>query len=193
MRSSGVRPRRLGLSGGRTAHAAYRELYRGRCPADQEVARQNARVVCPIATVRVLCRILSRAIAERDGGLKRSDTGKATGQKLLLRRPCRVTGMNRKTAPSWVNGHRQSPHVAREPSGENCCEDPGHDQVYVHAWAGLRPKAYTHLTRGIRRPHSIARGTLVLVDVSRLSRPTLEPRMLWLWWHGQGEPDLALL
>ena len=47
--------------------------------------------------------------------------------------------------------------------------------------------------RGSRRARPIVRGTLVLVEATRLPRPTREARMLWLWWHGAGEPDLDLL
>jgi hypothetical protein len=38
-------------------------------------------------------------------------------------------------------------------------------------------------------------GTLILVEVKRLPRGERrrEPRVLWLWWHGEGEPDLDLL
>jgi hypothetical protein len=65
--------------------------------------------------------------------------------------------------------------------------------VRVRAWAKLHPKTQDHSTRGTRRPRPIVRGTLVLVEVSRLPRPTREPRKLWLWWAGSGEPDLDLL
>jgi hypothetical protein len=35
----------------------------------------------------------------------------------------------------------------------------------------------------------------VLVEVERLPRGERrrQPRVLWLWWHGEGEPDLGLL
>jgi hypothetical protein len=38
-------------------------------------------------------------------------------------------------------------------------------------------------------------GALILVEVERLPRGERrrEPRVLWLWWHGEGEPDLDLL
>lgn len=36
----------------------------------------------------------------------------------------------------------------------------------------------------------MVRGTLVLVEVSRLPRPTQPPKQLWLWWAGPGAPDL---
>ncbi len=42
-------------------------------------------------------------------------------------------------------------------------------------------------------PKRVVRGTLVLVEVTHLPRPTREPRMLWLWWSGPGEPHPDLL
>src|SRR3712207_9047312 len=63
-------------------------------------------------------------------------------------------------------------------------EDPGYGSVRVRAWSGVHPKTQDHPTRGTRRPRPIVRGTLVLVEVTHLPRPTREPRMLWLWWHG---------
>ena len=43
------------------------------------------------------------------------------------------------------------------------------------------------------RPRPIVRGTLVLVEVERLPRPTRPPKELWLWWAGPGELDLDLV
>lgn len=34
---------------------------------------------------------------------------------------------------------------------------------------------------------------MVLVEVQRLPGHSREPKALWLWWHGPGEPDLDLL
>jgi hypothetical protein len=79
------------------------------------------------------------------------------------------------------------------PSAEHSCEDSGYGSVRVRAWADLHPKTHNHPTRGSRKPRPIVRGTLVLVEVTQLPRPTREPRMLWLWWHGPGEPNLDLL
>ncbi len=79
------------------------------------------------------------------------------------------------------------------PSAEHRSEDAGYGSVRVRAWAMLHPKTQDHPTRGTRRPRPIVRGTLVLVEVGRLPRPTREPRALWLWWSGSGEPDLGLL
>jgi hypothetical protein len=41
----------------------------------------------------------------------------------------------------------------------------------------------------------VVRGTVVLLEVGRLPRGERwrKPKALWLWWHGEGEPDLELL
>jgi hypothetical protein len=63
----------------------------------------------------------------------------------------------------------------------------------VRSWAGLHPKQLAHPARGTRRTRPIVRGTVVLVEVSRLPRQTRKPRVLWLWWHGEGEPGRHLI
>ena len=87
----------------------------------------------------------------------------------------------------------KDPKTWPSPSAEHRCEDAGYGEVRVRAWARLHPKTRDHPTRGTRRPRPIVRGTLVLVEVSHLPRPTREPRKLWLWWAGPGQPDLQLL
>ncbi len=89
----------------------------------------------------------------------------------------------------------KDPSTWPEPSAEHACEDTGYGTVRVRAWANLHPKVRAHEGRGSRGPLPIARGTLVLVEVERLPRGERrrEPRVLWLWWHGEGEPDLGLL
>ena len=87
------------------------------------------------------------------------------------------------------------PSTWPQPSTEYTCEDAGYGVVRVHAWANLHPKVRAHEGRGSRGPLPIVVGTLVLVEVERLPRGERrrEPRVLWLWWHGEGEPDLDLL
>ncbi len=101
-----------------------------------------------------------------------------------------------KTGRPRRHGHKMDTKDSKtwpEPSSEYVCEDPGYGPVRVRSWSGLHPKTQEHPTRGTRRPRPIVRGTLVLVEVSRLPRPTREPRMLWMWWSGSGKPDLDLL
>jgi hypothetical protein len=83
------------------------------------------------------------------------------------------------------------------PTADVCTEDPRYGHVHVRAWAGLHPKTQEeHATRGTRRPRPLVRGTLVLVEVSRLPQPTQPPKPLWLWWQlpaddaGLTVPDL---
>ena len=73
--------------------------------------------------------------------------------------------------------------------------DEQYGQVRVRAWAGVHAKSQHHPGQGSRRARASTRGTLVLVEVSRLPAQTREPRQLWLWWHGPAGtvPDLGLL
>lgn len=104
--------------------------------------------------------------------------------------PSAWTGRPRRHGPKLET---KDPTTWPAPSEEHHCEDPAYGTVEVRAWANLHPKVQFHENRGTRGPTPIVRGTLVLVEVSRLPRPTRQPRMLWLWWHGVGEPDLDLL
>lgn len=81
------------------------------------------------------------------------------------------------------------------PSAEHQCQDAQYGQVRVRAWCGLHPKTQSHSTIGTRQPRPISKGTLVLVEVSRLPRKTREPQVLWLWYSGPDadNPDLDLL
>jgi hypothetical protein len=67
--------------------------------------------------------------------------------------------------------------------------------VRVRAWCGLHSKTQSHSTTGTRQARPISKGTLVLVEVSRLPRKTREPQVLWLWYWGPDadKPDLNLL
>jgi hypothetical protein len=48
-------------------------------------------------------------------------------------------------------------------------------------------------TCGTRAPRPLMRGTLILVEVSRLPRPLQSPQQLWLWWHGPQPSDLGVV
>ncbi len=86
----------------------------------------------------------------------------------------------------------KAPSTWPSPSAEHATEDEQYGTVRVRAWTGLHPKQQEHATRGTRRPRPIVRGTLVLVEVSRLPGRSQKPKELWLWWHGPGAPDLDL-
>ncbi len=88
---------------------------------------------------------------------------------------------------------RADPATWPAPTAEHRAEDEQYGVVRVRAWGGLHPKQQAHPDRGTRKARPVLRGTLVLVEVDRLPRQTREPRALWLWWAGPGEPDLGLL
>jgi hypothetical protein len=79
------------------------------------------------------------------------------------------------------------------PTAEHLVEDEQYGTVRVRAWTGLHPKQQAHPARGTRKTRPIVRGTVVLVEVSRLPARPYQPQVLWLWWAGPGEPDLDLL
>jgi len=79
------------------------------------------------------------------------------------------------------------------PTAELTVADEQYGDVRVRAWSGLHPKQQHHATRGTRKPRAVVRGTVALVAVSRLPARPYQPRVLWLWWAGPGEPDLDLL
>ena len=79
------------------------------------------------------------------------------------------------------------------PSAEHIAEDEQYGTVRVRAWTGLHPKQQARPGRGTRKTRPIVRGTVVLVEVSRLPARPYPPQLLWLWWAGGGGPDLDLL
>jgi hypothetical protein len=78
-------------------------------------------------------------------------------------------------------------------TAEHVTEDEQYGTVRVRSWAGLHPKQQHHPNRGTRKPRPVVRGTVVLVEVSRLPARPYQPQVLWLWWAGAGVPDLDLL
>jgi DDE superfamily endonuclease len=79
------------------------------------------------------------------------------------------------------------------PTAEHVTQDQQYGTVGVRAWAELHPKQQAHPARGTRKTRPIVRGTVVLVEVSRLPARPYQPQVLWLWWAGAGVPDLDLL
>lgn len=79
-----------------------------------------------------------------------------------------------------------------EPTAEYTAEDEQYGRVRVRAGSGLHAKRQNHPERGTRRTKPVGRGTLVLVEVSRLPAKPREPQQLWLWWHGPGTPDRSM-
>ena len=81
------------------------------------------------------------------------------------------------------------------PTAEHTSEDVGYGKVRVRAWSELHPKTRRAGERYGSDSACVVRGTVVLVEVERLPRgeKRRKPKKLWLWWHGEGEPDLNLI
>jgi len=79
------------------------------------------------------------------------------------------------------------------PDAELVTHDSRYGDVRVTAWHGLHPKLHG---RGRWRGHDlppIVRGSVIRVEVEHLPKPAGGVlKTLWLWWSGDGEPDLDL-
>ncbi len=79
------------------------------------------------------------------------------------------------------------------PSAEHCCESDAYGPVRVRAWSELHPKTRRIGERYGCESAPVVKGTVILVEVSRLPRETRKPKQLWMWWVGDGEPNLGLI
>jgi hypothetical protein len=85
------------------------------------------------------------------------------------------------------------PETWPEPAHEHRCTTEDYGEVCVRAWPGLHPKTRRIAERYGCERAPVVRGTVVLVEVGKLPRETRKPKELWLWFSGEGEPDLDLL
>ena len=85
------------------------------------------------------------------------------------------------------------PETWPDPSAEHRCESEDYGSVTVRAWNHLHPKTRRIGERYGCAKAPVVKGTVVLMEVDRLPKETRKPKKLWLWWHGEGEPDLNLL
>jgi DDE superfamily endonuclease len=82
-----------------------------------------------------------------------------------------------------------------EPTHEHHCQTDAYGSVRVRAWSDLHPKTRKAKERYGSESACVVKGTVALVEVGRLPQGhrRREPKALWLWWHGEGTPDLDLL
>jgi len=80
------------------------------------------------------------------------------------------------------------------PDGQHHAKDNRYGDIRVQAWHGLHPRLGTRGHWAGRDEPPIVRGTVIRVDVQRLPKPTSRSsKTLWLWWSGEGMPDLDLV
>jgi hypothetical protein len=98
-----------------------------------------------------------------------------------------------KTGRPRRHGHKldcADPATWPAPAAEGAVEDEQDGHVRVRAWTGLHPKTQgEHAQRDARGRRPIVRGTLVLVEVSRLPQHARAPQVRWLWWPAPQTPD----
>jgi DDE superfamily endonuclease len=80
-----------------------------------------------------------------------------------------------------------------EPSCEHSCETEDYGPVRVRAWSELHPKTRRIGERYGCERAPVVKGTVILVEVSRLPKEARKPKKLWMWWVGEGEPELDLI
>ena len=85
------------------------------------------------------------------------------------------------------------PETWPEPAREHRCLTGDYGEVRARAWPGLHPKSRRIRERYGCERAPVVRGTVILVEVAKLPRQTRKPKMLWLWFSGEGEADLDLL
>ncbi len=90
------------------------------------------------------------------------------------------------------------PKTWSNPCHEYRCRTENYGSVHVRAWTKLHPKTRRIGERYGCERAPVVRGSVILVEVSRLPRETRKPKKLWLWFSGGGEqpggePDLDLL
>ena len=102
------------------------------------------------------------------------------------------------TTQAWTGRPRRhgykfacdEPRTWLPPQDDLTAEDAQYGAVRVRAWTGLHPKTHgVHAQRDARGRRPIVRGTLLLVEVSRLPQQTRQPQALWLWWHTPEDAD----
>lgn len=108
------------------------------------------------------------------------------------------TPEHRPVGRPFVHGEKfdlKDPSTWHEPFVQHNSENAGYGKVRVRAWSGLHPKTRRAKERCGSESAAVIRGTVVLVEVQRLPRGEhrRKPKKLWLWWQGEGEPDLSLL
>jgi DDE superfamily endonuclease len=83
------------------------------------------------------------------------------------------------------------PSTWTAPDAEHTIHDRRYGDVRVTAWHGLHPKLHGRGRWAGHEAPPIVRGSVIRVEVEHLPRPTARAtKTLWLWWSGQGEPDL---
>ncbi|MGH9094883.1 MAG: transposase, partial [Acidimicrobiales bacterium] len=88
-------------------------------------------------------------------------------------------------------------HKCSDPAGwatpdvSGVTSDARYGTIRVSAWAGLHPRLSGRGHWKDQPTPPIVKGSVIRVEVEHLPKPTGQTKKtLWLWWSGEGEPDL---
>jgi DDE superfamily endonuclease len=85
------------------------------------------------------------------------------------------------------------PKTWAKPSAELVTTDARYGTVSVKAWHGMHPRLIGRGRWAEGGAPPIVRGSVIRVEVEHLPKPVGRvKKTLWLFWSGEGEPDLAL-
>jgi hypothetical protein len=77
------------------------------------------------------------------------------------------------------------------PQASLVTSDGRYGRVTVDAWHGVHPRLIGRGRWASDATPPIVRGSVIRVEVEHLPKPTARAKKtLWLWWSGEGEPDL---
>lgn len=106
-------------------------------------------------------------------------------------RPNRPPGTGGRPPRHGTRFKCSDPQSWPEPATTITDNDSRYGTVTVNVWHGLHPKLHR---RGHWAAHPVAPivpGSIIRVEVEHLPKPTARTtKTLWLWWSGDGEPDL---
>ncbi len=78
------------------------------------------------------------------------------------------------------------------PADSLVATDPRYRTVTVTAWHVVHPRLLCRGHWSAYQAPPIVKGNAIRVEVEHLPRPTgRTKKTLWLWWSGEGEPDLG--
>ena len=112
--------------------------------------------------------------------------------RLLHRSPSSPQPSSREPPPRHVKRWKCSePATWTTPSDSLVATDPRYGTVTVTAWHGVHPRLLCRGHWSAYQAPPIVKGSAIRVEVEHLPRPTgRTKKTLWLWWSGEGEPDL---
>jgi hypothetical protein len=108
-----------------------------------------------------------------------------------LPRPNRPAGTGGRPPRHGKRWKCSDPATWTTPSHSLVATDPRYGTVTVTAWHGVHPRLSRRGHWSADQAPPIVKGSVIRVEVEHLPRPIGRTnKTLWLWWSGEGAPDL---